>query len=193
MKITNVKLLKSISINESEVYFDEKKEIIFVWRSNMWKSSLMNAIFWTKDLVKTSSKPWKTRLANVFLVNNKYYFTDLPWYWFAKLWKNLKEDLDSLISWYLEEKKENIKKVIMLIDSKLWAQQTDLDMYQYILDLWLPVLIVLSKIDKLWNSELIKSIKHAEDIFFWQEVIPISSVKKIWIKELTKSIKQSLS
>lgn len=193
MKITNVKLLKSISINESEVYFDEKKEIIFVWRSNMWKSSLMNAIFWTKDLVKTSSKPWKTRLANVFLVNNKYYFTDLPWYWFAKLWKNLKEDLDSLISWYLEEKKENIKKVIMLIDSKLWAQQTDLDMYQYILDLWLPVLIVLSKIDKLWNSELIKSIKHAEDIFFWQEVIPVSSVKKIWIKELTKSIKQSLS
>lgn len=193
MKITNVKLLKSISINESEVYFDEKKEIIFVWRSNMWKSSLMNAIFWTKDLVKTSSKPWKTRLANVFLVNNKYYFTDLPWYWFAKLWKNLKEDLDSLISWYLEEKKENIKKVIMLIDSKLWAQQTDLDMYQYILDLWLPVLIVLSKIDKLWNSELIKSIKHAENIFFWQDIIPISSVKKIWIKELTKSIKQSLS
>lgn len=193
MKINEVKLLKSVSIWVKEVYFDDKKEIVFVGRSNMWKSSLMNALFWKKDLVKTSSKAWKTRLANIFLVDNKYYFTDLPWYWFAKLWKNLKEELDWLISWYLEERRNNIKNIVMLVDSKLWAQDSDIDMYKYILSLDLPVTIVLSKIDKLWNNEIKKSIEKASEIFFWQEIIPVSSVKKIWIKELGTSIKKSLS
>jgi len=152
----------------------------------------MNSLFGKKDLVKTSAKPGKTRLANLFKVANKYYLTDLPGYWFAKLWKNLKEELDGLISWYLEEKAEYIKKVVILIDSKLWAQQVDIDMYKYILELELPVTIVLSKIDKLSNSEAGKSLTHAKNQFFWQEIIKVSSTKKIGIKELEKSIKACL-
>ena len=193
MNLNEVKLLKSVSIWMSEVYFENKKEIVFVWRSNMGKSSLMNSIFWKKDLVKTSSKPWKTRLANIFIVDNKYYFTDLPWYWFAKLWKDLKQDLDWLISWYLEERKESIKKVVILIDSKLWPQEVDIEMYDYILNLWLPITIVLSKVDKLSNSDVKKSLSHAQETFFWQEIIPVSSLKMIWIKDLINSIKKSLS
>lgn len=193
MKFSDVKFYKSIWLNNEEVYFENKKEIVFVWRSNMGKSSLMNTIFQKKDLVKTSSKPWKTRLANLFIVENKYYLTDLPWYWFAKLWKDLRDDLDWLISWYLEERRESIKKVVMLIDSKLWPQESDLEMYKYILDLELPVLVVLSKIDKLWKSEILKSKKHAEEVFFWQEVIPVSAKNKSWIFELEKSLKNSLA
>lgn len=193
MNLNEVKLLKSVSIWMSEVYFENKKEIVFVWRSNMGKSSLMNSIFWKKDLVKTSSKPWKTRLANIFIVDNKHYFTDLPWYWFAKLWKDLKQDLDWLISWYLEERKESIKKVVILIDSKLWPQEVDIEMYDYILNLWLPITIVLSKVDKLSNSDVKKSLSHAQETFFWQEIIPVSSLKMIWIKDLINSIKKSLS
>ena len=192
MKLLDVKFYKSLWLWSKELYIDEKSEILFVWRSNVWKSSIMNTLFNKKDLVKTSSKPGKTRLANLFLVENKYYFTDLPWYWFAKLWKNLKEELDWLISWYLEEKSEYIKKVIILIDSKLWAQQVDIDMYKFILDLELPVTIVLSKIDKLSKSELSKSISHNKNQFFWQEIIPVSSTKKLWIKDLEKSIKKCL-
>ncbi len=74
----------------------------------MGKSSLMNTIFQRKDLVKTSSKPGKTRLANIFQVGTKYYLTDLPGYGFAKMGKQMKEDLDALISWYLEERREYI-------------------------------------------------------------------------------------
>ena len=85
MNLSDVKFYKSVWLRNEEVYFDDKKEIVFVWRSNMWKSSLMNALFQKKDLVKTSSKPGKTRLANIFLVENKYIFTDLPGYWFATL------------------------------------------------------------------------------------------------------------
>ncbi len=131
-------------------------------------------------------------LANQFKIENKYYLTDLPGYGFAKLGKNLKEQLDGLISWYVEEKAEHIKKVVILIDSKLWAQEVDVEMYKYILGLELPVTIVLSKIDKLSKSELWKSIMHTKDKFFWQEIIAVSSTKKVWIAELTKSIKACL-
>jgi GTP-binding protein len=152
----------------------------------------MNNIFSKKDLVKTSSKPWKTRLANMFLVENKYYLVDLPWYWFAKLGKNLKTELDGLISWYLEEKKPYIKKVVLLIDSKLWAQEIDIEMYKFLLELGLEVVIVLSKIDKLSKSELIKSITHTKKSFFWQEIIPVSNKNKIWLKALIKVLKHTL-
>ena len=191
MKLTDVKFYKSIWLNSEEVYFDDKKEVVFVGRSNMWKSSLMNTIFQKKDLVKTSSKPGKTRLANLFLVENKYYFTDLPGYGFAKLWKDLREDLDWLISWYLEERRNSIKKVVILVDSKLWAQESDLEMYRYILDLELPVLIVLSKSDKLSKTELFKSLTHAKEQFFGQEIIPVSSKSKLGIFELEKILKNS--
>ena len=193
MNLSDVKFYKSVWLRNEEVYFDDKKEIVFVWRSNMWKSSLMNALFQKKDLVKTSSKPWKTRLANLFLVENKYYFTDLPGYGFAKLWKELREELDWLISWYLEERKNSIKKVVMLIDSRLWPQDSDFEMYQYILDLELPVLIVLSKSDRLSKSELKKSENYAKQKFFWQEILPISSKTKLGISELEKILKNCLN
>lgn len=147
--------------------------------------------FSKKDLVKTSSKPGKTRLANLFLVENKYYFTDLPGYGFAKLGKDLREELDWLISWYLEERRNSIKKVVILVDSKLWAQESDLEMYRYILDLELPVLIVLSKSDKLSKTELFKSLAHAKEQFFGQEIIPVSSKSKLGIFELEKILKNS--
>lgn len=192
MKLSQVVFHKSVWLWSKEVFIDEKREIVFVGRSNVGKSSIMNQLFEKKDLVKTSSLPGKTKLANMFLVENKYYLTDLPGYWFAKLWRTMKDELDGLISWYLEEKSEYIKKVVMLIDSKLWAQQVDLDMYKYILDLGLPITIVLSKVDKIWKSEAGKSLLHAKEEFFWQEIISVSNTKKIGIKELTTSIKKAL-
>jgi len=192
MKLSDVKFYKSVGLETSEIMFDAKNEVVFVGRSNVGKSSIMNALFEKKDLVKTSARPGKTKLANIFTVANKYYMTDLPGYGFAKLGKNLKEQLDGLISWYLEERTTHLKKVVILIDSKLGAQQTDLDMYKYILELELPVTIVLSKIDKIGKNELNKSLSHAREMFFWQEIIPVSSTKKLWINELTKSIKAAL-
>ncbi len=192
MKIKDSKFLKSVFIDDSEVLFDNRNEIVFVWRSNVGKSSIMNALMHKKDLVKTSSKPGKTKTANIFIINNKYYFTDLPWYWFAKLWKNVLEKLDALISWYLEARWEHIKKIVMLIDTKIWPQQTDIDMYKYILELWIPITIVLSKIDRLSKNEIHKSKILASEIFFWQDIFPISSMKNIWIRELEKYLGDAL-
>lgn len=184
LQFEDVQFHKSISINDSKVFFEERSEIIFVGRSNVWKSTLLNALFKKKDLVKTSSKPWKTRLANQFLVDKKYFFTDLPGYGFAKLWKNLKADLDALISWYIEERKTYIKAVVILIDSRLWAQQTDIDMYNFLNWLWIPLCIVLSKTDKLSKNDIAKAKSHTESLFFGQQIFPISATKKEGMKEL---------
>jgi GTP-binding protein len=78
MKISSVVFSRSLSIESEKIFFDEKSQVVFIGRSNVGKSSLMNRIFASKDLVKTSSMPGKTKLANLFLVNNKFYFTDLP-------------------------------------------------------------------------------------------------------------------
>lgn len=192
MKIKDIKFVKSVFIDDNNVIFDKEKEIIFIWRSNVGKSSIMNSLFNKKDLVKTSSRPGKTKTANLFLMNNKYYFTDLPGYGFAKLWKEFLEKLDALNSWYISERSRAIKNVVLLIDAKIWLQQKDIEMFNYVQWLDLPVIIVLSKIDRLSKSEIIKSKLYIEKELFGQKIIPVSSHKRIWISELFKELSVSL-
>jgi GTP-binding protein len=147
----------------------------------------MNALMQKKDLVKTSSKPGKTRTANIFFVNAKYHFTDLPGYGFAKMGQTMREDLDALISWYLEEKKHTIKQVVLVCDGKIGPQQTDIDMYKYITeDIKLPITVVMSKVDKLGKAEVSKTKAYTQNVFFGARVMTISSVKKDGIDELRK-------
>lgn len=192
MKITEVSFVKSVSINDNRVFFESRDEIVFIGRSNMGKSTLMNKIFNKRDMVKTSARPGKTKTANIFLVNKKFFYTDLPGYGFARLGKEVREHLDALISWYLEEKRNNIKKVVMLIDSKIWPQQSDIDMFGYIQELGLPVTIVLSKIDRLSKSEADKSLAATQKAFFGQQVIGVSSTKHIGLDPLFKILREAL-
>lgn len=175
---------KSTDILDDKVYFDDKKEIVFIGRSNVGKSSLMNSLFNKKEMVHTSSKPGKTRRANIFLVNNKYFFTDLPGYGFAKQGPDQMEKLDGLISWYLEERRNYIKQVVLIVDSKIGPQKSDIDMMTYLEEMGIPKVIVISKVDRLSNNDIKNSIHHTEEIFFGQKVIPISTVNNIGIREL---------
>ncbi len=192
MKIISAEFLKSISINDEKIFFEVRSEVVFVGRSNVGKSSLMNALLNKKDLVKTSSKPGKTRNANLFLVNGKYHFTDLPGYGFAKLGQELRQDLDALISWYLEEKRHTIKQVILICDGKIGPQQSDIDMYKYITELGLPTTVVMSKIDKIGKTDAQKSKQHTQETFFGARVMMISSTKITGIEELLKVIGEAL-
>lgn len=192
MKNLEVSFDKSISIESTKISFDNKKQVVFVWRSNVGKSSIMNAIFQSKDLVKTSSLPWKTKLANLFKVNNKFHFVDLPGYWFAKLWQEQKAKLDALISWYLEEFRHDIKKIIVVLDSKIWPTATDIDMFKFLTEFQIPLIFVLNKIDKLSNNEINKSKLHTQELFFWQQVITTSAKWNIWIDELRKDLMDTL-
>lgn len=193
MKITNVVFDTSVSLASKRVFFDNKKQVVFVGRSNVGKSSLMNAIFGKKDLVKTSSLPGKTKTANLFTVNNKYSFVDLPWYGFAKLWDQKRKELDALISWYLEEFKLDIKKVVVVLDSKLGPTQTDIDMFKYLAEFGIPLLFVLNKIDRLSNNEMMKSKLHTQEIFFGQQIELVSAKNGAGIDQITRELLEVVS
>ena len=83
--------------------------------------------------------------------------------------------IDALISWYFEEFQFNIKKVVVVIDSKLGPTDTDIDMYKYLQEIKVPLVFVLNKIDRLSKNEVFKSLSHTQEIFFGQKVIPLSA------------------
>src|SRR5680860_237306 len=100
MKITSATFVKGIT-GPDEIMDSKLPQIAFVGRSNVGKSSLINTILNRRNLVKTSSTPGQTRQINYFLINEKYYFVDLPGYGYAKMSKVNQAKLLELILWYL--------------------------------------------------------------------------------------------
>ena len=142
-----------ISVADSrKVVADEKKQIAFVGRSNVGKSSLLNALVRQKKLAKTSQTPGRTRLINYFLINNEFYFVDLTGYGFAK-WNTQKVgSWPDLIEPYLVNN-PRLKCVCMLVDSRLNPMETDKQM-QVVLDYYkIPYIVIATKADKLTKSE----------------------------------------
>jgi len=194
MKIKSVEFIKSIT-SSSELSFTPwkpKPEVCFVGRSNVWKSSMLNVIFESKSIVKTSSKPGHTKHANLFLLNKKYYFVDLPWYGFAKVSDEQREKIDNVITDYIAHIWENIKKVVIILDAKVGPTTHDIDMFYFLSELQIPAVVVLNKVDKLKQSELSKSVKKAKETFFGQTIVQYSA--KTWKnhKELLNAISSGL-
>ena len=96
---------------------DDRVEVAFVGRSNVGKSSIINALTNRRKLAKVSGTPGKTRLINFFLINNDFYLVDLPGYGYAKVSKKEKESWGKTIETYLNGREE-LKRVVLLVDSR---------------------------------------------------------------------------
>ncbi len=188
MKISSVEYKKSLAVQEDTIFIENRKEVVFIGRSNVGKSSLLNALFWKKSMAYVSAMPWKTRTANLFLVNGKYYFTDLPGYGYARGGRESVKKMDELISWYLVWKKAFISTVVMLVDGKIWPQDSDMDMYRFLKEHEIPMLVALTKIDKLSAKDVTQTRMQCEKLLFWEKIIPLSSSKRIGISTLLNAI-----
>ena len=142
------KFLGSFNNYEDIPYSEIKKECCFIGRSNVGKSSLLNAITKTKNLAKTSKTPGRTQSINVFQVNNKINIIDLPGYGFAKVSKIMRENLIVLIENYIEYRKE-LDHVFLLIDSKVGIKNSDIDMLDFLNNCSRNFSVILTKIDKI--------------------------------------------
>lgn len=169
-------------------------EVAFVGRSNVGKSSIINAITGRRKLVKVSSTPGKTRLINFFLINKNSYFVDLPGYGYAKISKKDKENWGEVIETYLTGRQQ-LKKVILLLDCRRKPNEDDILMYNWIKHYGYNCMIISTKSDKLKRSELKKSEKIIRDALGLKQeehVYYYSSTKKVGTEELLDNIFQGI-
>ena len=140
---------------------DGKPEIVFVGRSNVGKSSLLNSICARKGLAKTSSTPGKTRLINYFIINKSLYFVDLPGYGYAKVGQSERESWGALLSGYIQ-KRDEIGLVVALIDARHPGMASDREMVEFLDYCGRPFGIVMTKWDKLKQAEKSKARRTME-------------------------------
>ena len=129
----------------------------FIGRSNVGKSSLINALTNNKKLAKTSGTPGKTKLINHFLINEAWCLVDLPGYGYAKISKQERKELKTLIQGYFDNRKQLVNTFV-LIDSRHEPQKIDVDFINTLGAQQHPFSIVFTKIDKLSNSQLQNNI-----------------------------------
>ena len=152
MKITKAEFVTSVA-QAQNVMRDELPQIAFVGRSNVGKSSLINCLCNNGKLARTSSTPGRTRLINYFLINNNFYFVDLPGYGFAKASKLEVSGWQSLIEPYIVEN-DKLKLVCVLVDCKVGATNDDKQMIKYLSYFRVPYIIVATKVDKFGKSKV---------------------------------------
>ncbi len=131
---------------------DDKFEIVLIGRSNVGKSSFINSVIRRKALARTSSTPGKTQCANYYLVNDMFYFVDMPGYGYAKVSKGIKESFNKIIKNYLSKRKTDFV-VFHLIDYRHPPTENDIQIREYMRENDIYPVTVLTKEDKLKQSE----------------------------------------
>ena len=178
------------AVKRAQYPTDNRSEIAFVGRSNVGKSSIINALTNRRHLAKVSQTPGKTRLINFFLINNDFYLVDLPGYGYAKVSKKEKESWGKTIETYLNGREE-LKRVILLVDSRHKPTADDITMNEWIRHYGYDVVVIATKSDKLSNNELKKSekvIKEALKLTKEDKLYFFSSVNKKGSEELINNI-----
>lgn len=192
VRFINCKFIKSAS-KASEFMVDELPQIAIVGRSNVGKSSLINMLTNNSKMAKTSSMPGRTRLVNYFNVNNEFYLVDLPGYGFARAAKDTIETWDAVMNDYFVSN-DNLKLVLLLVDSRIGIQTKDQEMLDYLNDNDLPVAIVLTKTDKINRNELNQMITSVAKTIRYDKslIVPTSASKKIGADKIAEIIANRL-
>lgn len=174
----NVSFVKSI-VSESEKPEPDLPEIAFVGRSNVGKSSLLNAITNQKNLAKTSSTPGKTRLINYFNAGDLFYMVDLPGYGYAKISKSEYKKWQNMLETYLRDN-NRLRLVCLLIDSRHDLLKIDRQMSEWLDYFDIPYIIILTKSDKISKSKLSTQINIFKKVFTEHHIIPFSIKTKTY-------------
>lgn len=176
------------STSVRDIFDDGYPHYAFIGRSNVGKSSTLNALTNRKSLAKTSSFPGRTQQINLFLINDSCYFVDLPGYGYARASGAKKKHLGELLALYLfETTNPLLKKVVVLIDGKTGPSKDDLYMISLLKEHRRDVIIAINKIDKIKKSEYIKQIKNIETLV-GQACVHYSAEKKIGLNTLLDAI-----
>lgn len=197
MAITIRAKFKCSSEKISQVPKDELKDIAFIGRSNVGKSSLVNMLTNNNGLAKVSGTPGKTKLINHFLINNSWYLVDLPGYGYARVSKTARGEFSKLILDYVI-KCEKMHFLFVLVDSRLEPQKIDLRFIELLGENGIPFGIIFTKADKLSQAQLNRNVKAYKQTLAeqWEELPPMfisSSEKGTGREEIITFIEEALN
>ncbi|GAB4410774.1 MAG: ribosome biogenesis GTP-binding protein YihA/YsxC [Microscillaceae bacterium] len=173
MRILSADFIKSSSLL-SQCPPADKPEYAFIGRSNVGKSSLINALVQKKNLAMTSQTPGKTQLINHYLINENWYLVDLPGYGYAKVSKKLREGFGDMIQDYVQGR-ENLHCLFVLLDARLPPQAVDMEFMEYLGTRQIPFARIFTKVDKLNKAQQASFLGNYEQVMglVWAELPPV--------------------
>lgn len=190
-------VIKNVSLDivcgiTSKIPETGRPEVAFAGKSNVGKSSLINALMNRKSLARTSAAPGKTQTINFYNVNEAIYLVDLPGYGYAKASEEIKAKWGKMIEDYLHQSKE-IRGVFLLIDIRHDPSENDRIMYRWILDHGYEPIIIATKLDKIKRSQVqkqMKLIRQGLNVVPGTRMIPFSAQTKQGREEIWEVIDQ---
>ena len=186
MKIKSAEFIKGI-VTEDELLRSQLPQVALVGRSNVGKSSLINAIT-GKQIARSSVTPGKTRELNLYLINKDFYLVDLPGYGFAKGSLQDRTNLKSLIYSYLFFSDIDHKRIILIVDAEVGATESDLYFIRRLHEQKKNFIVVANKIDKIKKSQYQTKIDKIKSVIGDNILIPCSTKNKAGIKEVLDAI-----
>jgi GTP-binding protein len=168
-------------------------EVVVVGRSNVGKSSFINALTNRKRLAYVGSTPGKTQLLNFFEIDGNWMLVDVPGYGYAKLSKNQIQKLGTMMDEYLGQR-ENIACIVSLIDARHEPSADDIDMIQYLKDTGRKVIVGATKIDKVPKTKRLAAMKKISQVLQlpMKSIFPVSAVEKSGLEEIHEAVLNTL-
>ena len=191
MKVSSARFIKSA---QKAVDFpqDRLQEIAFIGRSNVGKSSLLNALTGKGKLARISRSPGRTQTINFYSINDNLYFVDLPGYGYAKVPRRILATWKDMVEGYLR-KRPQIKLVFLLVDCRIPPTPDDILMKQWLEHYEIETAVVLTKADKLSRNRLIQSARKAQEDLQLDQLIPFSAVTNLGRSQLLSRIEAAIS
>lgn len=190
MKLTSTAFVKS-AFEESHWVDDGLPEVSFLGRSNVGKSSLLNSLLQRKGLARTSNTPGRTQSINFFLINEAFYFVDLPGYGYAKVSKSMRADWGVMAEDYLL-KRDELRLSIQLVDVRHPPTKLDIQLHEWLVFHEKNHVVVATKADKVSINQLGKKLRNIESDLSGSKVIAFSSVTGKGRDQIWKEIQSNL-
>lgn len=192
-------IVKSVNLETvcgitSKLPENQLPEAAFAGKSNVGKSSLINALINRKSYARTSSQPGKTQTINFYNVNDTFYYVDLPGYGYAKVSTEIKAKWGKMIERYLHTSSQ-LRLVFLLIDIRHAPSDNDCTMYHWIVENGFHPVIIATKLDKIKRSQISKNLKVIQEkleLVPGTPVIPFSAETKQGREEIWKMIEEFL-
>ena len=193
MKVQTARFIRT-TVKSEDLLDDGLPQVAFAGRSNVGKSTLLNRLLGRKNLARTSSTPGRTRGLNYYLINDRFYFVDLPGYGYAKVSKTERRAWARLLEEYLRRAARSAR-VVQLVDGKVGATPLDLQAVDYLESLGIRPLVVATKIDKVSASRrgaALRALRQDLELDGKDDVIAFSARSGEGVRELWREIESYL-